>query len=77
MATSMLADVVTNYMMADVIATCGRWNGYISHGHMADYIEKAEELLNKETYKKIPEDHTGRQKNKLINFWETSRQREA
>ena len=32
-----------------------------------DYIE-AEELLNKETYKKIPEDPTVRQKNKLINI---------
>ena len=29
MATSMLADLVTNYMMADVIATCGRWNGHM------------------------------------------------
>ena len=34
----------------------------------ADYIEKAEELLNKETYKKIPEDPTHRQKDKLINI---------
>ena len=34
----------------------------------ADYIEKAEELLNKETYKKIPEDPTVKQKNKLINI---------
>ena len=34
----------------------------------ADYIEKAEELLKKETYKKIPEDPTVKQKNKLINI---------
>ena len=33
-----------------------------------DYIEKAEELLNEETYKKIPEDPTVKQKNKLINI---------
>ena len=33
-----------------------------------DYIKKAEELLNKPTYKKIPEDPTSRQKNKLINI---------
>ena len=32
-----------------------------------NYIEKAEELLNKETYRKIPEDLTVRWKNKLIN----------
>ena len=34
----------------------------------ADYTKKAEELLNKPTYKKIPEDPTSRQKNKLINI---------
>ena len=34
----------------------------------ANYIEKEGEMLNKETYKKIPEDPTGRQKNKLINI---------
>ena len=34
----------------------------------ADYIKKAEELLNKTTYKKIPEDLTSKQKNKLINI---------
>ena len=34
----------------------------------ADYIKKAEELLNKPTYKKIPEDPTDRQKTKLINL---------
>ena len=34
----------------------------------ADYIEKTEELLKKETYKKIPEDPTVKQKNKLINI---------
>ena len=34
----------------------------------ADDIEKAEELLKKETYKKIPEDPTVKQKNKLINI---------
>ena len=33
-----------------------------------DYIKKAEELLNKPTYKKIPEDPTSRQKTKLINL---------
>ena len=33
----------------------------------ADYTKKAEELLNKPTYRKIPEDPTSRQKNKLIN----------
>ena len=31
----------------------------------ADYNKKAEELLNKTTYKKIPEDPTSRQKSKL------------
>ena len=34
----------------------------------ADYIEKAEELLNKALYKKIPEHPTSRQKNRLINI---------
>ena len=34
----------------------------------ADYIKKAEELLNKPTYKEMPEDPTSRQKNKLINI---------
>ena len=33
----------------------------------ADYTKKAEELLNTSTYKKIQEDPTSRQKNKLIN----------
>ena len=33
-----------------------------------DYFRKAEELLNKPTYKKIPEDPTSRQKTKLINL---------
>ena len=44
MATSMLADVITKvadgiatYLMADVIATCGRWNGHIFFD-MADVI---------------------------------------
>ena len=32
-----------------------------------DYIKKAEELLNTDTYKKIPEDPTNKQKNRLIN----------
>ena len=34
----------------------------------ADYVNKAEELLKEETYKKIPEDPTVKQKNKLINI---------
>ena len=34
----------------------------------ADYVEKAEELLNKATFRKIPEDPTSRQKNRLINI---------
>ena len=34
----------------------------------ADYTKKAEELLNKTTYKKISEDPTSRKKNKLINI---------
>ena len=34
----------------------------------ADYIKKAEELLKEETYKRIPEDPTVKQKNKLINI---------
>ena len=34
----------------------------------ADYIKKAEELLKEDTYKKIPEDPTVKQKNKLINI---------
>ena len=33
-----------------------------------DYILKAEELLNTSTYKKIPEDPTNKQKNKLVNI---------
>ena len=33
-----------------------------------DYIQKAEELLNTTTYKKIPEDPTNKQKNKLVNI---------
>ena len=33
-----------------------------------DYIQKAEELLNTSTYKKIPEDPTNKQKNKLVNI---------
>ena len=28
-ATTMLAGVFTKYMMADVNATCGRWNGHM------------------------------------------------
>ena len=34
-----------------------------------EYIKKAEELLNTDTYKKIPEDPTNKQKNRLINIW--------
>ena len=41
----------------------------------ANYIKEAEELLNKPTYKKIPEDSTNRQKTKLINLLKTSKQR--
>ena len=33
-----------------------------------DYIQKAEELLNTNTYKKLPEDPTNKQKNKLVNI---------
>ena len=33
-----------------------------------DYIQKAEELLNTSTYKKLPEDPTNKQKNKLVNI---------
>ena len=33
-----------------------------------DYIRKAEDLLSQQTYKKIPEDPTSRQKTKLINL---------
>ena len=33
-----------------------------------EYIKKAEELLNQETYKIIPADPTNRQKNKLIQM---------
>ena len=33
-----------------------------------DYIQKAEELLSTNTYKKIPEDPTNKQKNKLVNI---------
>ena len=33
-----------------------------------DYIQKAEELLNTSTYKKIPEYPTNKQKNKLVNI---------
>ena len=40
-----------------------------------DYIRKAEDLLNQQTYKKIPEDPTSRQKTKLINLLKTSKQR--
>ena len=34
----------------------------------ADYIKRAEELLNKPTYKKIPDDPTNKQKTKLVNL---------
>ena len=34
----------------------------------ADYIKKAEDLLKEDTYKRIPEDPTVKQKNKLINI---------
>ena len=34
----------------------------------ADYIKKAEELLKEKAYKKITEDPTVKQKNKLINI---------
>ena len=34
----------------------------------ADYISKSEELLNTNTYKKIPEDPTNRHKSRLINI---------
>ena len=43
----------------------------------ADYIKKAEDLLKEDTYKRIPEDPTAQQKNKLINILKTSRQREG
>ena len=43
----------------------------------ADYIKKAEELLNKPTYKRIPEDPTSRQKTKLINLLKTPKQKGA
>ena len=43
----------------------------------ADYIKKAEYLLKEDSYKRIPEDPTVTQKNKLINILKTSRQREA
>ena len=33
-----------------------------------DYIKKAEELLNTDTYMKIPEDPTNKEKNRLINI---------
>ena len=33
-----------------------------------DYIRKPEDLLSQQTYKKIPEDPTSKQKNKLINL---------
>ena len=33
-----------------------------------DYIQKAEELLNTTTYKKIPEDPTNKHKNRLVNI---------
>ena len=33
-----------------------------------DYVQKAEELLNTNTFKKIPEDPINKQKNKLINI---------
>ena len=39
-----------------------------------DDIKKAEDLLNQQTYKKIPEDPTTRQKTKLINLLKTSKQ---
>ena len=42
-----------------------------------DYTKKVEELLNKPTYKKIPEDPTSRQKNKLINLLKRSRPKGA
>ena len=34
----------------------------------AEYNKKAEELLNTRTYKKIPDDPTKKQKNKLISI---------
>ena len=33
-----------------------------------EYTKKGEELLNTETYKKIPEDPTNKQKNRLISI---------
>ena len=33
-----------------------------------DYIQRAEELLNTTTYKKIPEDPTNKHKNRLVNI---------
>ena len=33
-----------------------------------DYIQKAEELLNTDTYKKITEDPTNKHKNRLVNI---------
>ena len=41
----------------------------------ADYSKEVEELLNTTTYKKIAEDPTSRQKNKLISILKTSRQK--
>ena len=42
--------------------------GSLSVIDKTDYIKKAEELLKEETYKRIPEDPTVKQKNKLINI---------
>ena len=36
--------------------------------HKKDYIQKAEELLNTNTYKKITEDPTNKHKNRLVNI---------
>ena len=37
----------------------------------ADYVEKAEELLNQPTYRTIPSDPTTKYKNKLVNLLNT------
>ena len=70
----LLADVICqgrdgyNAYVTDVIVTTADKGVALVIMEKNEYIKKAEELLNTDTYKKIPEDPTNKQKNRLINI---------
>ena len=57
-----------------MLQPCGRWN---SHYYREEYIKKAEELLNQDSYKINPADPTTKQKNKLITLLKKIKQEDG